>query len=106
MKQHRILCAALVTTLCLCSVTGARADGDPLKDPQVQKTLRAMNDASTWYHPDLFGDCKPGVFPLAPLLRRACDEANVSGEYYGGTWVDVGTPKRLADLDRRLKGAT
>ena len=29
---------------------------DMLKDPEVQKTLRAMNDASTWYHPDLFGE--------------------------------------------------
>lgn len=56
------------------------------------------------YHPDLFSGCKPGVFPLAPLLRRACDEARVSGEYYGGTWVDVGTPERLGDLDRRLRG--
>ena len=27
-----------------------------LNDPDVQKTLRAMNDASTWYHPDLFGE--------------------------------------------------
>ena len=31
-------------------------DDDPLNDPSVQKTLRAMNDASTWYHPDLFGE--------------------------------------------------
>ena len=56
MKHHRILCAATVATLCFCSATAARADGDPLKDPQVQQTLRAMNDASTWYHPDLFGE--------------------------------------------------
>lgn len=42
----------------LFSVGGlARAtDNDPLKDPDVQKTLRAMADASTWYHPDLFGE--------------------------------------------------
>ena len=31
-------------------------DDDPMKDPAVQKMLRAMNDASTWYHPDLFGE--------------------------------------------------
>jgi hypothetical protein len=31
-------------------------DDDPLNDPSVQKTLRAMADASTWYHPDLFGE--------------------------------------------------
>jgi hypothetical protein len=34
----------------------AKADDDTLNDPGVQKTLRAMNDASTWYHPDLFGE--------------------------------------------------
>ncbi|MBS0571421.1 MAG: sel1 repeat family protein [Proteobacteria bacterium] len=32
------------------------ADQDPLNDPDVQKALRAMADASTWYHPDLFGE--------------------------------------------------
>lgn len=34
----------------------AHAEDDPLNDPSVQKTLRAMSDASTWYHPDLFGE--------------------------------------------------
>jgi hypothetical protein len=34
----------------------AHADDDPLNDPSVQKTLRGMADASTWYHPDLFGE--------------------------------------------------
>jgi hypothetical protein len=34
----------------------ARTGGDPLNDPDVQKVLRAMNNASTWYHPDLFGE--------------------------------------------------
>lgn len=33
----------------------AHADDDPLDDPGVQKTLRAMANASTWFHPDLFG---------------------------------------------------
>jgi hypothetical protein len=42
----------------LLAVTGAvhAEDEDPLKDPSVQKTLRAMADASTWYHPDQFGE--------------------------------------------------
>jgi hypothetical protein len=31
-------------------------DHDPLNDPDVQKTLLAMKDANTWYHPDLFGE--------------------------------------------------
>lgn len=32
------------------------AEGDPLKDPGVQKVLRAMDEVDTWYHPDLFGE--------------------------------------------------
>lgn len=55
------------------------------------------------YHPDLFAGTPQGPFPLAPLLRSAMDRDAVSGECYGGEWVDVGTPARLAELDRRLR---
>lgn len=51
------------------------------------------------YHPSLFETCKPGVFPLAPLLRDAMDKGKVSGEYYQGIWNDVGTVERLAELN-------
>jgi MurNAc alpha-1-phosphate uridylyltransferase len=37
--------------------------------------------------------------PLAPLLRRAMDNKLVSAELYTGTWTDVGTPERLAQLN-------
>ncbi|WP_138512972.1 nucleotidyltransferase family protein [Rhodoferax bucti] len=37
--------------------------------------------------------------PLAPLLRRAMQGARVSAEIYTGPWTDVGTPKRLAELN-------
>jgi len=47
------------------------------------------------YRPDLFGDCSPGAFPLAPLLRQAMDAGQVSGEHYRGSWFDIGTPERL-----------
>jgi N-acetyl-alpha-D-muramate 1-phosphate uridylyltransferase len=38
--------------------------------------------------------------PLAPLLRRAMDQGRVSAEIYPGRWTDVGTPERLAELNR------
>jgi len=51
---------AQAAALAMTMTATAHADDDPLKDPlkdpYVQKTLRAMNDASTWYHPDLFGE--------------------------------------------------
>jgi MurNAc alpha-1-phosphate uridylyltransferase len=50
----------------------------------------------------LFAGCTAGAFPLAPLLRRAMAHGQVSGELYTGRWVDVGTPERLAALDREL----
>lgn len=56
------------------------------------------------YRPELFAGCTAGRFPLAPLLRRAMAAGRVSGEHYCGGWVDVGTPERLAELERRLAG--
>lgn len=38
--------------------------------------------------------------PLAPLLRRAMDEGLVTASLYQGLWVDVGTPQRLAQLNK------
>jgi len=55
------------------------------------------------YHPDLFAAVVPGQpAPLAPLLRTAMTRAAVTGQRYPGLWVDVGTPERLEDLNRRL----
>jgi MurNAc alpha-1-phosphate uridylyltransferase len=54
------------------------------------------------YRPDLFADSPGGAFPLAPLLRRAMQTGQVSGEYYQGRWLDIGTPRRLAELNREL----
>jgi MurNAc alpha-1-phosphate uridylyltransferase len=47
------------------------------------------------YRPDLFADCTPGAFPLAPLLREAMTAGAVSGEHFRGNWFDIGTPERL-----------
>ena len=55
------------------------------------------------YRPELFAGCDQERFPLAPLLHEACAEGRVSGRHYTGEWEDVGTPERLAALDRRLR---
>lgn len=55
-----------------------------------------------YYHPALFADLPYGKRPLAPVLRAAMQHSQVTGEHYQGTWLDIGTPERLADLDRRL----
>ena len=61
--------------------------------------LRAELFAAPWC------DIPPGnpggiKAPLAPLLRRAMDNGRVSAEIYTGRWTDVGTPERLAELNR------
>ncbi|MET1077188.1 MAG: N-acetylmuramate alpha-1-phosphate uridylyltransferase MurU [Pseudomonas sp.] len=52
--------------------------------------------------PRLFAGCSAGAFKLAPLLRQAMAEGLVSGEHFRGRWVDVGTPERLAHVERLL----
>lgn len=54
--------------------------------------------------PALFAGVNEAAFALGPLLRKAMAEGRVSGERHIGIWEDVGTPERLAQLDRRLLG--
>lgn len=55
------------------------------------------------YHPLLFAGMKPGIpIKLAPILRSAVNDKKVTGEYFEGVWLDVGTPERLQQLDRQL----
>ncbi len=51
------------------------------------------------YRPEFFAACKPGRFPLAPMLRRAADESCLTGSIFDGVWEDVGTPQRLEELN-------
>ena len=53
--------------------------------------------------PRLFDGCTPGVFALKPLLDRALRAGRLTGQRFGGTWRDVGTPARLAALDADLR---
>lgn len=52
-----------------------------------------------YYHPALFARQPQGKLPLAPLLREAMEQGQVSGEYFQGDWRDIGTPERLQRLN-------
>jgi N-acetyl-alpha-D-muramate 1-phosphate uridylyltransferase len=53
------------------------------------------------YRPELFEGIGSGAkAQLAPLLRAAMAQQRVSGELHRGLWQDVGTPERLAALNR------
>jgi len=57
------------------------------------------------YHPALFTPVTPGTrHQLAALLSGPMAGGRVSGEHYRGLWLDVGTPERLARLERMLGG--
>lgn len=55
--------------------------------------------------PQLFAECRPGRFALAPLLCQAARAGRLGGEHYRGRWYDIGTPARLAQLNRELAGS-
>jgi MurNAc alpha-1-phosphate uridylyltransferase len=81
-------------------------DGDfALRDGRV---IAAGEDRLTFsgigcYRPELFaGIPAGGKARLAPLLLTAMAEGRVSGEHFAGRWEDVGTPARLAALDKEL----
>ena len=52
------------------------------------------------YRPEFFAEHPVERFPLAPLLRAAADARTLTGSLYEGTWEDVGTPERLAAVNR------
>jgi MurNAc alpha-1-phosphate uridylyltransferase len=55
------------------------------------------------YHPALFTRIAPGArAPLGPLLSQAIARGAVRGSRHDGSWIDVGTPQRLAELDASL----
>lgn len=107
----------------------ARGDFSLMRDGQVLSATPAADeivDGDTGtrltfagigvYRPNLFDDWrriigdapgareKPPRFKLAPLLRAAMGRASVTGEHHSGRWTDVGTPERLAELNRSLGG--
>ena len=55
------------------------------------------------YSPRLLAGLEPGFAPLRPLLDRAIAAGEVTGEHYAGEWQDIGTPERLAALDRMVR---
>lgn len=57
------------------------------------------------YHPALFAGVTRGARArLADLLIAAMPAGHVTGEHYRGRWHDIGTPERLAAVDRTARG--
>lgn len=117
-----VFCALDLATLRAPAAT-LRADGDlahlvlvanPAHHPggdfalDAGRAREAADDRLTFsglgvYHPAMFVDLPPGTpAPLGPLLRHAMAADRVSARRFDGLWMDIGTPERLAALDRLL----
>lgn len=88
-----------------------RGDFGLAGDERYGRMIPACAEAWTYsglsvLRPELFADCMPGAFPLAPLLRDAAIRGRVSAELHRGIWIDVGTPERLAVLEAQFTQET
>lgn len=56
------------------------------------------------YRPEIFEEINmEPVVKLAPILKKLIDAGFVCGEEHHGLWFDVGTPKRLEEINLFLK---
>jgi len=74
------------------------ADGGAAEEGDARLTYAGIGV----FDPALFAGHAGGVAPLAPVLRAAMTRGLVGGEHYRGRWHDIGTPERLAAIDRAL----
>jgi N-acetyl-alpha-D-muramate 1-phosphate uridylyltransferase len=75
-------------------------DGHLTADAKMRYTYSGIGV----YDPELFAGVPRGTrCQLAPLLKAEIARGRVSGEHYRGRWFDIGTPERLAALDRSLR---
>jgi MurNAc alpha-1-phosphate uridylyltransferase len=51
------------------------------------------------YRKQFFQQEQQGVQPLAPMLRGAAEQGEISASLITSAWTDVGTPERLAKLN-------
>ena len=77
-----------------------------LVDGQVQSdgTAKFTFSGIGAYHPALFSGVTRGARArLADLLIAAMPAGHVTGELHRGSWHDIGTPERLAAVDRAAR---
>jgi len=71
---------------------------------QAEAATRHTFSGMGAYHPALFANVNRGDRArLADVLIAAMSRGQVTGELYRGQWHDVGTPERLAALDRAAR---
>ena len=75
--------------------------------PQIQRLSCSGSTKLTFagisvLSPRLWQSREAGFYPLAPMLRQAIEQQQLMACYSIAPWVDVGTPERLKQLDKKL----
>jgi len=72
-----------------------------LDDKNVLNSADEMYTFSgiAYYHPSFFNEVALQKSPLAPHLRKAIANNEVSGEVFNNVWHDIGTPQRLNEIN-------
>jgi len=89
--------------LVLVPTPAHKASGDfELRDGKVRNSDNQDLTYSgiAFYRPEFFADSGGGRFSVVPLMRAAADRGQIDGSVYNGIWEDVGTPERLAALNK------
>jgi len=89
--------------LVLVPTPAHKASGDfELRDGKVRNSDNQDLTYSgiAFYRPEFFADAGDGRFSVVPLMRAAADRGQIEGSVYNGVWEDVGTPERLAALNK------
>ena len=72
-------------------------DGDlVVNEDEIKYTFSGI----AYYSPKLFSNIESLKCSLAPLLREFINQKKVSGSIHKGYWHDIGTPKRLEEINR------
>lgn len=76
-------------------------DGDFSLDKGIVKSKAPGMATFTYgnigiYRPEFFAHAPQGAFPLGQLLRQHIADGLITGQYYSGSWHNIGTP---ADLE-------
>ena len=74
-------------------------DGKVSNDRGIRLTFAGIGV----YQPRLFDRLEQPVYALGELLRQAIEGNEITGEYYQGVWMDIGTPERLGQLQEYYK---
>ncbi|WP_341502977.1 N-acetylmuramate alpha-1-phosphate uridylyltransferase MurU [Gallaecimonas sp. GXIMD4217] len=100
------LLAAPSGTLVLVDNPDHNPGGDfALADGRIAEAGRRLTYAGLARLPlAWFANLPQGHGALGPLLRQWAKAGRLHGLHHQGYWLDVGTPQRLAALDRQLRG--